>query len=117
MKGAPTWVELPEDARPEAWSSFKRPVCPLRLALYGHPDAGGYWEKHCHDALLERGMKSVPDWPSVYFDVSSHALLMVYVDDFKAAGPPAALDDLWARIRPRLQVGEPGPVSVFLGCT
>ena len=62
-------------------------------------------------------MKPVPHWPSVYFDVSSHALLMVYVDDFKAAGPPAALADLWARLRPRLQVGEPGPVSEFLGCT
>ena len=32
LKGVPTWVELPEDARPEAWKSFKRPVCPLRLA-------------------------------------------------------------------------------------
>ena len=26
LKGAPTWVELPEDARPEASKSFKRPV-------------------------------------------------------------------------------------------
>ena len=66
---------------------------------------------------MECGLQPIPDWPSVYFDSSSHTLLMVYVDDFMAAGPPAALAAMWERLRPRLRIGDPGPVSVFLGCT
>ena len=42
LEGIPTWVSLPKEAWPSAWSEYRNPVCPLRLALYGHPDAGGY---------------------------------------------------------------------------
>ena len=31
-------------------------VAPLALALYGHPDAGGYLEKWREKAVLERGL-------------------------------------------------------------
>ena len=41
-------------------------MCPLRLALYGHPDAGGYWERHCHTSFTRCGFVAVADWPSVY---------------------------------------------------
>ena len=46
LRGTETWVELPYDRWPEGWkkrfSKEEHPVCPLVLALYGHPDAGGY---------------------------------------------------------------------------
>ena len=45
LGGTPTWVSLPPEARPVAWAGMKSPACPLRLALYGHPDSGGFWGK------------------------------------------------------------------------
>ena len=48
MKGAyiVTWVEIPRSQwRPEwAKAGMTRPVCQLRLSLYGHPMSGKYWE-------------------------------------------------------------------------
>ncbi len=55
LGGKPTWVRLPKDRWPAAWKGMRDPVCPLRLALYGHPDSGGYWEKHCAEHLLSIG--------------------------------------------------------------
>ena len=49
--GTPTWVRLLEEAWPESGKrgnrKLRNPVCRLKRALYGHPDAGGYWEQHC----------------------------------------------------------------------
>jgi len=45
-----TWVGLPREAWPKAWEGMRDPVCPLELALYGHPESGGYWEQHCEKA-------------------------------------------------------------------
>ena len=46
LGGVRTWVRLPKNRWPKKWHEDKMvdPVCPLRLALYGHPDAGGHWE-------------------------------------------------------------------------
>ena len=41
----------------------------------------------------------------------------MYVDDFKMAGPPSAVSSAWKLIREELLIGDPGPVTVFLGCT
>eukprot|EP00959_Pyramimonas_sp_CCMP1952_P003909 82384-Pyramimonas_sp.AAC.1 len=40
LGGTPTWVRLPKEAWPKSWGGMIDPVCPLLLALYGHPDAG-----------------------------------------------------------------------------
>ena len=61
---------------------FADPVVPLVLALYGHPDAGGYWERHCENKLREADFMPVPQWRSVFFHSGLQLLLMVYVDDF-----------------------------------
>ena len=52
LGGNKTWVRLPKHKWPEKWKGMKDPVCPLLLALYGHPDAGGYWEEHCEKHVL-----------------------------------------------------------------
>ena len=43
LGGTDTWVTLPKDAWPPEWHNlgYDDPVCPLILALYGHPDSGG----------------------------------------------------------------------------
>ncbi len=51
MHGGPTWLCLPPEARPTWWRKkfphLRRPVRRLEktLSLYGHPDAGIYWEQ------------------------------------------------------------------------
>ena len=38
----PTWIRLPREQWPAAWKGMLDPVCPLILALYGHPESGGW---------------------------------------------------------------------------
>ena len=63
LVGVPTWVRLPRDQWPASWSKMRDPVVPLRLALYGHPDAGTCWEKHCDAKWGEKGFSPVHGWP------------------------------------------------------
>ena len=84
LGGDPTWVRLPKERWPQSWKRFQDPVCPLVLALYGHPDAGGFWEKHCDKHLKSVGFTPVhQSWMSVYFHKDLKLMLAVYVDDFK----------------------------------
>ena len=66
LSGTDTWVRLPRDQWPKAWEGMEDPVCPLRLALYGHPDSGTDWEVHSRDHLLSVGFQTVDNWPSCY---------------------------------------------------
>ena len=59
LGGTPTWVELLKERRPKGWGKFRRPVCRLVLSLYGHPDAGGYWEPRCIQKLVDGGFSPV----------------------------------------------------------
>ena len=62
FEGIATWVRLPRNRWPKSWTNYRDPVCPLRLALYGHPDSGGIWEKHCTKQLRSIGWVPVlPD--------------------------------------------------------
>ena len=43
LKGTETWVRLPRDRWPKEWvGKYEDPVVRLHLALYGHPDSGGF---------------------------------------------------------------------------
>ena len=66
-------------------------VVPLKKALYGHPDAGGYWEQRCTRLVLQCGFEQIEGWPSVFWHEQSRALLTIYGDDFKMAGPSSEL--------------------------
>ena len=51
LKGTTTWVHIPEHRWAEHWFKIEGgevvgkvyhiPVCPLGMALHGHPDSGG----------------------------------------------------------------------------
>ena len=99
LGGTETWVSLPKDKWPKSWHEFRNPVCKLKLSLYGHPDAGGYWEAHCKQKLIAGGFQLIPDWPSMYWHKTFKLLLMVYVDDFKMSGPKDNLKKGWGIIR------------------
>ena len=112
-----TWVRLPKQYWPDSWKGkYRDPVVPLRLALYGHPDAGGLWEKKCTDVIVSAGFAPVDGWPSLFFHAPLNVLLLVYVDDFKMAGKPAALKKIWAELRKELVLEDPHPLDRCLGC-
>ena len=88
----------------------------LKLALYGHPDAGRYLESHCKDRLIAGGSTPVPDWNSMYWHSKLFFLLMVYVDDFKVSGPFENMNEGWELIRTSIKTDEPSPPGKCLGC-
>ena len=135
MKGDACWVDLPYEARPgqvwgpahldasvlkaiaDKWAVGRFPVTQLKCALYGHPDSVTYWELLCASELQK--VDFVPlgsEWPSVFFHQRLKLLLTVYVDDFKMAGPHAHLDDGWALLRSRLDIGPESSSGMYLGC-
>ena len=113
-----TFVSIPEEyaAQQPGWSKFRNPVCLLVKALYGHPDAGTYWEKHCDEKLKECGFKRITDWDSLYYHKEHRCVLMVYVDDFKLSGPAEKLPAIWEQIGKKIDLDEPKGVDRCLGC-
>jgi hypothetical protein len=128
LGGTKTWVSLPRDEWPESWKHMRRPVCPLVEALYGHPDARGYWEQRCDNHLKDCGFGPVAPadraWRSCYFSPSLQCYVIVYVDDFEISSPRAGVEEAWGLIRgenPRAKergivLDEPTPSGKFLGC-
>jgi hypothetical protein len=91
---------------------------PLSTALYGHTDAGGFWEEHCETQVLSIGYKRISEeWPGVYWHAEAKALLIVYVDDFKLAAKAGDHDRLWATIRGVIDMDAESLDGRFLGCS
>ena len=109
LGGPLTWVRIPRERWPDSWEGTEDPVCPLRLALYGHPDAGGFWEKHCEKAVTAVGFDFLPDWPSVFFHKELRLMLVIYVDDFKLAGPKTSMEQGWKLLGEHIKLEEARP--------
>ena len=96
LLGTETWVSMPKDQWPKSWiGKYHNPVVPLLRALYGHPESGGWWERHAEKGIFLCGFLPVPEWKSTYFHKKLKLLLTVYVDDFKMAGPVASVKEGW----------------------
>ena len=81
FKGTETFVRLPRHRWPDHFHQYSDPVCPLELALYGHPESGYYWEEHCDEKLREEGFVPIQEWPGTYWHPKHKAMVIVYVDD------------------------------------
>ena len=62
LMGTKTWVRIPREEWPSHWLKMRDPVCPLRLALYGHPDSGSCWEVWNDEKMREIGFAPFPQW-------------------------------------------------------
>ena len=72
----------------------------MKKALYGHPDAGTFWEKHCDERVQAAGFSPVSqEWPSCYYHTQLDLYLVVYVDDFRMSGPRGNLSEGWRLLR------------------
>ena len=118
FQGVETWVRLPRIRWPKEWEGFEDPVCPLMLALYGHPDSGGIWENHCASRLEGNGWVQVlPEiWQSIFYHPELELLLVIYVDDFKMAGPQGNLKKGWANISSVIDMDPPEAFGRYFGC-
>ena len=118
FQGVETWVRLPRNRWPKEWEGFEDPVCPLMLALYGHPDSGGIWENHCASRLEGNGWVQVlPEiWQSIFYHPELELLLVIYVDDFKMAGPQGNLKKGWANISSVIDMDPPEAFGRYFGC-
>jgi len=116
LMGTKTWVRIPREEWPKEWKGMRDPVCPLRLALYGHPDSGSCWEVWNDAKMREIGFRPIDGWSGCYFHDKKKALLTVYVDDFKMAGPKKSVAELWKLISQRIELEDPTPPGRYLGC-
>ncbi len=78
LLGAETWVTLLENRWPKHWKGkFHRPVVRLLLALYGHADAGGFWEAHCEEKLLSIGWtRLAEEWQGVFWHKKTSSMMI-----------------------------------------
>ena len=119
MQGILTWIRLPRNRWPKEWIGvYKDPVVLLVLALYGHPDSGGLWQRHCEKALYAVGFHPLyPEcWPSMFWHPKLKLLLGVYVDDFKMSGPSKNIDEGWKLISSQIDMDTPEDAGRYLGC-
>ena len=74
---------------------FTDPVCLLHRALYGHPDAGTYWEQHAEEHLGKVGFVPIQDWKSCFRHPRLNLMLIVYVDDILLLCQDGAMRTGW----------------------
>ena len=113
-----TWVRLPRNQWPKEWEGMTDPVCPLILALYGHPLSGTYWEKYYDEIVTQKcGFEKVVGWECLYVHRALKVFLSVYVDDFKLAGETKNLSKAWKLMTDnKLILDPPEPLGQYLGC-
>jgi hypothetical protein len=114
-----TWVELPTYMWPREWvnKGYRRPVVPLRLALYGHPMAGVYWERYSHARPLKVGFERIPGWECLFVHWKHQGMLSVYMDDFKVAGNKENIPKAWEAIRDAgIELDKVEQFNHYLGC-
>ena len=94
---------------------MKRPCFRLKKALYGHPEAGGHWERHLEDIVLKLGGEAVPSHPSCFFFSRVRLLLVVYVDDLLLSGPDQEHEGFWEALRAEVDTEAPEDLDRYLG--
>jgi len=119
MQGILTWIRLPRNRWPKEWIGvYKDPVVLLILALYGHPDSGGYGNvivrKHCMPSDFILFILSVGR--PCFWHPTLKLLLGVYVDDFKMSGPSCNIDEGWKLISSQIDMDSPEDAGRYLGC-
>lgn len=112
------YVRIPKERWPDTRGrKYIDSVCPLVLALCGHPDAGGFWELRCEKSFMAVGLeRAAPEWKSVFRCKELDLLLVIYVDDFKLVGPQSNWAKGWKLISSHFKMEPAQPVGRFLGC-
>ena len=121
----PSFVELPREWWPDSWfhdgsarmrPKYVRPHCHLLRAVYGHPDAGAFWEATLTAIMQQQGWTTVPGSGSVFLHQPSHAICVVYVDDMLLLARPKDAGKLWRALESKVHFKDPEqPLTRYLG--
>jgi len=111
----PTYIEIPKHLCPKEWAHMRRPVCRLIRALYGHPEAGGHWEKHLALIVESIGGTVVQNHPSCFWFAELKLLLIIYVDDLLLSGPAEAHVPFWERLGKLVNLDPHEDLDRYLG--
>lgn len=112
-----TYVLLPPEMWHPSWiGRYHKPAVKLCRALYGHPLASAFWEKHLKRILVEvLGLVIVEGHPSAFYHPQWELLVVVYVDDILASGPSSSQDLFWDALKGHVHLDEVESLSQFLG--
>ena len=113
--GVPTYIEFPKHLCPPEWSHLRRPVCRLVRALYGHPEAGGHWERHLAKIVVQLGGVVVPNHPSCFWFGDLRLFLIIYVDDLLLAGPTSSHAPFWEKLGKQVNLDPFENLDRYLG--
>jgi hypothetical protein len=113
-----TFVELPMEFWPKGWAEagYRRPVCPLILSLYGHPESGRCWQEHCTSRLTAAGFVELEANSQVFRCSKTGAVVTVYVDDIMVSCRLDAEAGVWDRISKAIDIEPYAVIDRFLGC-
>jgi hypothetical protein len=95
---------------PRGFASLRRlalrsgPICVIRFAHLCWPCMAtrtpvAFGSSIATRRSVKHGFEPIPSWQSCYWHGSLRLLLVVYVDDFKPAGPSKAVVEGWRLIR------------------
>jgi hypothetical protein len=119
---AETWVALPRAFWPAGWGEkYSRPMVPLVLALFGHPEAGSIWEEHSVKKLLLCNFQSNKEFKSVFRHPETSSIMTAYVDDFELEATDENAKRLWKELEKHIDFKDPpeywgGQGVQHLGC-
>ena len=73
---------------------------------------------HLNSWIGKEGWKQIlPDiWQSIFYHSELNGMLVVYMDDFKLAGPTENMDQAWASIKRAVNIGDPEPYDTCFVC-
>ena len=100
---------------PKKWRHLRRPCVRLIKALYGHPEAGGHWERHLEKVVVGLGGKRVPNHASCFWFKDTKLLLTIYVDDLLLSGPASEHEAFWAELSKTVSVEPAEDLDRYLG--
>ena len=70
-----------------------------QVSAIGSPRQWWHWEAHCAKHLRSVGYTEIDQWRSCFWHEQLKIFLVVYVDDFKLAGPAKTIKKGWDLIR------------------
>ena len=111
----PTYIDIPKHLCPKKWAHLKKPCFRPIKALYGHPEAGGHWERHLEKIVRQLGGKIVPSHPSCFFFEKTRLLLVIYVDDLLLSGPDQEHESFWEALGAQVDIEPPEELDRYLG--
>ena len=98
----------------------------IDLALFGNPEAGNNWESLSFTNVRGNGWVDAPEFPSVFKEPKTKAMLTCYVDDFDVQASASDSAKHWKDLEKVIEFKDPprylseeqtGHLGCHIGCT